>query len=324
MTAVLEQNTLIGRGNERPEEEEEDIRDVITSFSYLDTLIPGYNDPITFPKDPKDRENLLDIPGNRKTLVVQPATVTDVTRDMRAYTLDTHGFQFVKHTTQCQKNVFLNEDDIRAQYYPEVEQLLNHVTRATFVHFFDYAARGPVGGNPEDPTMNGPVKSVHCDQSYDGAGKVVMSRIEDKAFAEEIVANRRFQIINASRPCAMIKSTLSIPTAHRSQVWRPLEPVFKDPFAVTDARSVPESDLVGLPVLAGDYMDESWAARPNHAHRWYYKFAQQPDEVLIFKCFDSVDDGKTARRVLHSAFTDPAQEHMAPRESFEVRAIVVY
>ncbi|KAF6791690.1 hypothetical protein CSOJ01_14304 [Colletotrichum sojae] len=231
MTAVLEQNTLIGRENGRPEEEKEGIHDVITSVSYLDTSIPGYNDPITFPKDPTDR------------------------------------------------------------------------TGATFVHFFDYAARGPVGGNPEDPTINDPVKSVHCDQSYDGARKVVMSRIEDKVFAEEVAASRRFQIINA---------------------WRPLKPVFKDPFAVTDARSVPDSDMVGLPVRAGDYMDESWAARPNHAHRWYYKFAQKPDEVLIFKCFDSVDDGKTARRVLHSAFTDPAQEHMAPRESFEARATVVY
>ncbi|KAF4844092.1 Hydroxylase/desaturase asaB [Colletotrichum siamense] len=130
-----------------------------------------------------------------------------------------------------------------------------------------------------------------------------MSRLPDKAFAEKVVKNRRFQIMN---------------------IWRPLEPIYKDPFAVTDARSIPDSDLVALPVIAGDYTEESWAAEPNPAHRWYFKFAQKPDEVLMFKCFDSGKNKDIARRVLHAAFTDGAQEHMPSRESFEVRAVVVY
>ncbi|KAH0436639.1 hypothetical protein CcaCcLH18_04196 [Colletotrichum camelliae] len=277
--------------------------DIYTNFLYLDTSSPGFNDPITFPKDPKERENLLELPGNRKVLIAQPAVVTDVGNNMRHYTLDCHGFQYVNHTTKCSKEIFLDEAMIKASYYPEIEKLIKDVTGASFVHFFDYAARGPLNRDESDPTINRPVKLVHCDQSYEGARRVIMSRLPDKALAEEIVESRRFQIMN---------------------IWRPLEPIYKDPFAVADARSIPDSDLVALPVIAGDYTDESWAAEPNPAHRWYFKFAQKPDEVLIFKCFDSSNDKEVARRVLHAAFTDMAQDHMPPRESFEVRAVVVY
>lgn len=69
-------------------------------------------------------------------------------------------------------------------------------TGASYVHLFDYAARGPLNGDDGDPKINRPVKSVHCDQSYEGAKRVVMSRLPDKAFAEEVVENRRFQIMN--------------------------------------------------------------------------------------------------------------------------------
>ncbi|KAF5486165.1 hypothetical protein CCHR01_00571 [Colletotrichum chrysophilum] len=282
---------------------DDDSHDIYTNFLYLDTSSPGFNDPITFPKDPKERENLLELPGNRKVLIAQPAVVTDVGDNIRHYTLDCHGFQYVNHTTKCSKEIFLDEAEIKASYYPEVEQLIKDVTGASYVHFFDYAARGPLNRDDGDPNINRPVKSVHCDQSYEGAKRVVMSRLPDKAFAEKVVKNRRFQIMN---------------------IWRPLEPIYKDPFAVTDARSIPDSDLVALPVIAGDYTEESWAAEPNPAHRWYFKFAQKPDEVLMFKCFDSGKNKDIARRVLHAAFTDGAQEHMPSRESFEVRAVVVY
>ena len=63
--------------------------------------------------------------------------------------------------------------------------------------------------------------------------------------------------------------------------------------------------------------------KANPDHRWYFKYAQQPDEPLLFKCYDSVED--VARRNPHSAFWNPAHGMDEPiRESVDVRTLVFY
>jgi hypothetical protein len=51
--------------------------------------------------------------------------IHDIAGDEDKYTLDSHGFQFVKHESR-EKN-FLDNDKIKAEYYPEIEQLLKEV-----------------------------------------------------------------------------------------------------------------------------------------------------------------------------------------------------
>jgi hypothetical protein len=67
---------------------------------------------------------------------------------------------------------------------------------------------------------------------------------------------------------------------------------------------------------------KTWTVKPNPAHRWFYKQAQRPDEVVMIKCFDS--DVDVARRVPHAAFEDPAAAEESDRESIEVRCLLVY
>lgn len=107
------------------------------------------------------------------------------------------------------------------------------------------------------------------------------------------------------------------------QVWRPIKTIYRDPFAVADASSVPDSDLLAAARIYPDRTDETWAVKPNPDHRWYFKYAQQPDEPMFFKCYDSVDDGR-ARRNPHSAFSNPDFDGEAIRESVEVRTLVFY
>lgn len=57
------------------------------------------------------------------------------------------------------------------------------------------------------------------------------------------------------------------------------------------------------------------------AHQWYYKFAQQPDEVFVFKQFDSYG---RVRACPHSAFKDDEFEDGEGRESIEVRAMLFW
>lgn len=49
-------------------------------------------------------------------------TVTDITGNEPNYTLDSHGFQLYHHTSK--EKDFLDDDKIKAEYYPETEQLL--------------------------------------------------------------------------------------------------------------------------------------------------------------------------------------------------------
>lgn len=107
------------------------------------------------------------------------------------------------------------------------------------------------------------------------------------------------------------------------QVWRPIKTILKDPLALADAHSVPDTDLIPVSLIYPDRTGETYTVLPNAAHRWYFKYAQQPDEPLFIKCFDSLDDGR-ARRIPHSAFTNPEHEGGETRESIEVRTLVFY
>ena len=170
-----------------------------------------------------------------------------------------------------------------------------------FHHAIRRLAVDKADGSAEAATVFGPGKSVHIDQSYETAKNYVRQLLPDEA---DGLSKKRFQIINA---------------------WRPIKTVYRDPFGVADANSVPESDLVEAARVYPDRIDATWTIRPNPNHRWYFKYAQKPDEVLMFKCFDSVSltDGR-AKRSPHSAFEDPAHDNLPPRESVEVRTLVFY
>lgn len=92
---------------------------------------------------------------------------------------------------------------------------------------------------------------------------------------------------------------------------------------MADAHSVPDEDLVGVALVYPDRRGETYTVKPNANHQWYYKYGQHPDEVTLIKCFDSLKDGR-ARRVPHTAFTNPEEEDKDARESIEVRALVFY
>lgn len=98
----------------------------------------------------------------------------------------------------------------------------------------------------------------------------------------------------------------------------------KDPLAITDIRTQSPNDLVRIDVVLADGIKTSnLAVRYNERHAWYYKHAQRPDELLIFKQFDSADR-KCLGQLLHSAFADVEYDDGDPRWSIETRALVFY
>ena len=241
---------------------------------------------------------------NTRPFLPHEFVVTDVTGDEKNISLDTYGFQYCQHKSW--EKDFTDEYAIRTVYYEECRELLQNITGASRVHIFNHKVRrGPtqwhhLGLDGNNIANRGPVTRTHVDQSYAGAELRLRWEFCDPEEAEMLL-KRRYQIIN---------------------IWRPIETILKDPIAVADANSVPDSDLVGAGMVEDQFHGESWVVRHNPEHRWYFKYRMTPEDVLLIKCFDS--DTSLARRALHSAFEDPAYRDEPSRQSVEVRCLVLY
>jgi len=236
--------------------------------------------------------------------VPQKTVIHDIRGTENQYTLDTKGFQIVKH--ESKEKDFLDDEQIKRVYYPETEELLKKATGASKVFIFDHTIRRePVNSRiaPNDPnkpiTLRGPVQRVHIDQSYGAGPKRVQHHLPAEA---PTLLGGRYQIIN---------------------VWRPIKTILKDPLGVAEAGSVKDEDLVPIKLIYPDREGETLSVRPSPEHKWHYLYKQTPAEVLLIKCFDSKTDGR-ARRVPHTAFVDEGNEDKAMRESIEIRALVFH
>lgn len=226
--------------------------------------------------------------------------VNDVSGEEDNYTLDSHGFQYVRH--ESSEREFTDDSPVREVYYEECERILQNVTGASRIHVFNHKVRrGPTQWHHlglKNLANRGPVTRTHVDQSYDGAELRLKHEFPEEA--NELV-KRRYQIIN---------------------VWRPIETILKDPIAVADANTVPDFDLVEGELTENNFKGKQWVVRHNPGHQWHYKYRMTPRDVLLIKCFDSRTD--VARRALHSAFEDPDYRDEVSRQSIEVRCLVLY
>ncbi|CAN8097317.1 unnamed protein product [Discula destructiva] len=286
---------------------------------HVNTTIRYFDDP-GVPLSPR----IIGGPGPLKLTpkVDNPVTVTDVTGNEDKYKLDVNGFQFVKHASQfshslaglkSRYSVKEELDETTQGHYVEMETLLREVLAKTrypkpsSVHILTHIIReGPKDGEPSRGP-SGPLYGVHVDQSVVAARGVAERWLGDAA--AELLNKPRYQIVN---------------------LWRPVKPITRDPFGVTDAMTVPDDDIVPVPLIFPDHKAEALECRPAtdplKPHRWYYKSEQQPDDVLLFIQVDSTKKQDMPRRCPHAAFKDPDADEASgePRISIEVRAMVFY
>jgi hypothetical protein len=243
-------------------------------------------------------------PGvSRTTAVYRDHTVQirDVRTVAATLSLDREGFELVTSPTRVRD--FDDEELIRTRYYAETIALLEELTGASRVVVFDHTIRRRIPGATDRTTgiPRQPVPRVHNDYTIKSGPQRVRELLGDEA---EDLLRQRFCVIN---------------------VWRPIRgPVQDAPLAVSDARSVATDDLVATDLIYPDRIGEIYYVKFNPAHQWFYAPAMRNDEVILIKCYDSIDDGR-ARFVPHSAFTDPTTPADAPpRESIELRTLVFY
>ena len=264
---------------------------VTATMSYL---VPTGKKPVSYQYDPP--------PG----VPVRSGTYEDRTvqiRNARPFaseiSLDREGFVIVPHVTKARD--LSDNEEVKAVYYPEVEQLVKQATGASRVLIFDHTIRSAPLAGAGRKGVREPVKRVHNDYTVKSGPQRVRDLVPDEAAD---LLGRRFAVIN---------------------VWRPLRRTVEDtPLGLLDARSVAPQDLIATDLLYPDRTGEIYSVAYNPAHRWFYFPRQRADEAVLLKCYDSKEDGR-ARFPAHSAFDDPtAPPGVPPRESIEVRTLVFY
>lgn len=239
------------------------------------------------------------VPQNSGDFAARRVRIEDGRRQSQRPTLDVNGFELVEHPSQVAD--FSDESTIRSAYYVEVDALLRRVTGAIKVVIFDHTLRYGLKGHTEE-RIREPVRRVHNDQTFVSGPRRVRDHLPPEEAEERL--RGRFAIIN---------------------VWRPIgHPVEATPLAMCDARSIDVQDLVPSDLVYRDKVGETYAFAYSDRHRWSYFPHVQPDEAVLLKIYDSLDDGR-ARLTAHSAFDDPRTSPNArPRRSIEVRSLVFF
>ncbi len=211
--------------------------------------------------------------------------------------LERNGFVLMNEPTKVRN--FYDADEVKRVYYPEVHDLVKRLNGAAKVIAFGEVARSD-GAQTGDGRR--PAYGAHVDY-----GETTVRRFAEEFLGKEEAArwlSMRFVLMN---------------------LWRPITPVHRAPLALCDASSVARADLNDSEIRGGlndPGRPSMWGFNLSHSprHRWYYVPRMQPDEVLVFKLFDS--DSSRVQWTGHTAFDDPTSSPDSPaRESIEIRTI---
>jgi hypothetical protein len=198
--------------------------------------------------------------------------------------------------------------EIQRAYLPQMERLLLDLTGAKRVMMFPGGVLrfGERSKDYRTSFNSRPARFAHVDYTQKSAPNLLRNRLIAAGIQD--LPRGRFAGYN---------------------LWRVLtQPPQDVPLAVCDARSVASDDLVpGDAVFdapgAPEFSFEAYLVRHNAQHRWSYFPDMQPDEVLVFKAYDT--DPAEPQCVPHCAFSDSTcLPDVPPRASIEVRGFAFF
>jgi hypothetical protein len=266
---------------------------VRTRLNYVDRTVP---DPTIYYVEPPAGvpvSNIRDDPHE--------VEIVDCRAAGRSFSLDGDGFTFVHLPADF--DAFADDAAVRAQHYPQMVALTERLFGRKVLAVLDHAIRRRLpadGPQRKSGTLRHPFHMPHCDYTPRSADQQVRRALGERA--DEWL----------DRPYAFVN------------FWRATSgPLRDDPLAVCAPHSVDPADLLRIR-HAYDFEDsEVYGVAWNPAHRWYYWSDMQPGDAIVFKLYDSADEGQ--RYVPHSAFSLPCPaQSVLPRESFEIRLMISY
>ena len=226
--------------------------------------------------------------------------IHDARPHLSSFSLDCEGF--VMRRLKSAVTNFYDSDEVRKIYDTEVERLILEETGAEKAMIFDHTIRAESEALQRERKVRETVPLVHNDYTVTSGPQRLRQLLDAEEASRRL--ERRFAIYN---------------------LWQPIRgPVLSSPLALCDAQSVPTEDWIGCDLDYGDRIGEIYNVAFNANHRWYYFPRMHTDEILVFKNYDSREDG-TARFTPHTAFKDPTTPVGAPpRESIETRVLALF
>ena len=253
-------------------------------------------------------------PANNK-VVTEPheVPIRDARPDKASYNLDEHGFAFVKHKSDAAGDPTLSETSNTGQTLPVgaaahySTELVEFVREYTGAHLVLPQIRGFIARASKRAThWTLPVMLVHGDYATSTADRFLQWTVEACGIA--VPPHSYFAFI---------------------QTWRALTPGPQDnSLCVCDGRSVPPEDSVPIDAITGPAdvpgrCFEFRLCKYSDSHRWHYLSDMEPDDVVLFKGYDSRQPHATGP--MHSAFNNPlARPGIAPRRSIEARFLAFF
>ena len=247
-------------------------------------------------RDREDSPRIGSRESRRAVTAYQDVLVHDARAGLAAgeVDLDRSGFTLTENISACTD--FRDEAAVKAQYYPEMTDLIRRLSGADRVFVRSHLVRTekPIDFN------DGYARFVHCDYN--------IRRIEEMAH----------EVITAQGVTPKPNWTYVW-----YNTWQPFDhQVQKNPLAMIDWQSLPFDDVIDYH-YTGRGLD-SLVAAPVYSpdHRFCYFGRMETTEVLVIKQLD-VRPGRAAY-CPHTSFDVPGSDDALPRRSIETRLVAVF
>ena len=236
--------------------------------------------------------------------------------------MDKLGVSLAHCESKCEN--FYDAEEVERVFYPEMEKLLlEYFPGATdaLVYNHDVFDKDYEGDRKEDqdnkiPGVNaGYANLVHNDLN-DNSGRVRCRELLTKNLRN---FGREQHYTEKQSDAKMLRRFMSITLA------KPMETVRQNPFVLCAWPSFADQPYITNYRVYDDRVGETtrFTYRPNHD--WYWLPEQEPTEVSMLKCYDSVTDGSVSRWSFHTACIDPTAPDDAPcRRNVVVRSYVFF
>ena len=236
--------------------------------------------------------------------------------------MDKLGVSLAHCESKCEN--FYDAEEVERVFYPEMEKLLlEYFPGATdaLVYNHDVFDKDYEGDRKEDqdnkiPGVNaGYANLVHNDLN-DNSGRVRCHELLTKNLRN---FGREQHYTEKQADAKMSRRFMSINLA------KPMETVRQNPFVLCAWPSFADQPYITNYRVYDDRVGETTRFTYRPSHDWYWFPEQEPTEVSMLKCYDSVTDGSVSRWSFHTACIDPTLPDDAPcRKNVVVRSYVFF
>jgi hypothetical protein len=224
--------------------------------------------------------------------------------------------------SECEN--FYDAAEVERVFYPEMEKLLlEFFPGATdaLVYNHDVFDKDYEGDRTEDqdaknPGVNSAYANIVHNDLNDNSGRVRCRELLTKNLRN---FGREQHYTQAEADAKMSRRFMSINLA------KPMETVRQNPFVLCAWPSFANQPYITNYRVYDDRVGETTRFTYRPDHEWYWFPHQEPTEVSMLKCYDSVTDGSVSRWSFHTACIDHTAPEDAPcRKNLVVRSFVFF